>query len=418
MAPALPNDTAHPADARARTELLRAAAACGLRVQGGSLVRTSSRFCLSVEHGDYNGSELLGVGTDRFLWIAARGNDRGTVRLFSCNEPAAGVVEFAPDAIPAPAAAPAGWIRFALGAAHVRRRAGSPPLRGFDAVVFGDIPGGGMSRSASLSINLLVTLAALDDAPPPPPLPLARMAQAIENDYVGSPCGLLDQVVICHARRGHGVHFAPRRDHVALVPLGAAAASLRFVALFTGKSRHGLQHATYPVRRRECEQLAALLRPEFGVDCLAEVTPDQLPVVLARFGSTHPDLCDRLRYVHAAVQRFPRLLATFAAGDAAAMGAVFRADGHDLRDLYRISGPELETLCDIVRTVPAVHGERMLGGGDCGTAGALVDAEAVAAVRAAVAAAYPRSHPDWAALHAVHDCATADGIAHLEPLAT
>ena len=43
-----------------------------------------------------------------------------------------------------------------------------------------------------------------------------------------------------------------------------------------------------------------------------------------------------------------------------------------LRDEYVISGPELETMCDIVRTVPGVLGERMLGGGDKGASGCLV----------------------------------------------
>jgi galactokinase len=38
------------------------------------------------------------------------------------------------------------------------------------------------------------------------------------------------------------------------------------------------------------------------------------------------------------------------------VGRVFREDGHGLRDVYQISGPELETMCDIVRTVPGVLG--------------------------------------------------------------
>ena len=50
-----------------RRELSRYAAETGLNVQGGKIRRTSSRFCLGVEHGDYNGTELFGVGTDRFI---------------------------------------------------------------------------------------------------------------------------------------------------------------------------------------------------------------------------------------------------------------------------------------------------------------------------------------------------------------
>ncbi len=38
-----------------------------LDVADGKVRRTSSRFCLGVEHGDYNGTELFGVGTERFI---------------------------------------------------------------------------------------------------------------------------------------------------------------------------------------------------------------------------------------------------------------------------------------------------------------------------------------------------------------
>jgi len=56
--------------------------------------RSSSRFCLGVEHGDYNGTELFGVGTDRFIWIAYKRNNSDTVRIFSDTFPDDGVITF------------------------------------------------------------------------------------------------------------------------------------------------------------------------------------------------------------------------------------------------------------------------------------------------------------------------------------
>jgi galactokinase len=97
-------------------------------------------------------------------------------------------------------------------------------------------------------------------------------------------------------------------------------------------------------------------------------------------------------------------------GDVATVGELFREDGLGLRDDYKISGPELETMCDIVRTVPGVYGERMLGGGDKGASGALVAAESVQAVRDAVERAYPLSRPAFADRHAVHVCKVVDGV--------
>jgi hypothetical protein len=49
---------------------------------------------LGVEHGDYNGTELFGVGTDRFIWLAYKRNNSDTVRIFSDNFADDGVITF------------------------------------------------------------------------------------------------------------------------------------------------------------------------------------------------------------------------------------------------------------------------------------------------------------------------------------
>ncbi len=411
--------TAHRADAAARARLARLAAAHGLDVRGARLCRTSSRFCLGVEHGDYNGTDLFGVGTDRFLWLASKPNDRGRVRLVSGNFADEGVVEFTPGHVPPPRSPElAGrWARFACGVDWVLHRHGLATRRGLDVVLHGDIPGGGMSRSASLAINLALAYLAANDLAAPDRLRLAAMLQQVENDYIGSPCGVLDLVMIATARAGYGSLYRPREHAVEHVPLGAGAPDFRLLSLDTGTVRPGLEHATYPQRVRECAAAVAFLRRLAPIERLADVRdPQQFARLEPALRAHDAALADRFAYVFAAQQRLPALLAAWRAGDVAALGAVFRADGHGLRDLYRISGPELETMCDIVRTVPGVHGERMLGGGDKGAAGAIVAATAVDAARRAVATAFPRSHPHLADRWAVHDCAIVDGVAELAPL--
>ena len=141
-----------------REILMRLAADTGLNVHGGRIRRTSSRFCLGVEHGDYNGTELFGVGTDRFLWLAYKPNGTGRVRLYSGNFPEDGIINFELGDIPAPQSAAIAntWARFPYGVDYVLHREGYELDRGFDAVLHGNIPGGGMSRSASLSLLSLI----------------------------------------------------------------------------------------------------------------------------------------------------------------------------------------------------------------------------------------------------------------------
>ena len=381
----------------------------GLNVGGGKIRRTSSRFCFGVEHGDYNGTELFGVGTDRFIWLAYRPNDSGRIRLVSDNFSTDGVIEFQPGQIPPPRAPEIAhtWARFAYGVDFILRRAGFPVTRGFDAVLHGNIPGGGMSRSASLTLNLILTFLEVNGIPVTNHLQIIDLAQAVENDYIGSPCGQLDQLMIYFAKAGMGTHYNPKTRAISYVPLGKGAVDFRIVSLDTGTVRPGLEKSTYKIRRAECEQLVTLAKAEFGITGLAAVHDEaQYRQIADRF----PQLAPRLRYIFQAQHRFHKMLAAWKAGDIETVGQIFRHDGLGLRDDYQISGPELESMCDIARSVSGVLGERMLGGGDKGAAGALVRADAVEELRNAVKTAYPRSHPQYTGKFAVHVCNIVDGV--------
>ncbi|MDP6525500.1 MAG: hypothetical protein QGH15_14880 [Kiritimatiellia bacterium] len=385
-------------------------------IAGGKVRRTSSRFCLGVEHGDYNGTELFGVGTGRFIWMAYKPNDTGRIRMVDVNFQQDGIIEF--EAGRAPGAETAdvadSWARFPFGADSILKREGYTLTKGMDAVLFGNIPGGGMSRSASLSLNLILTQFEINDITVDDPMRVVDLAQAIENDYIGSPCGNLDQIMIMFAKKGMGTHYCPADRSIKYVPLGDSAPDFRIVALDTGTNRPGLEKSTYKIRRAECEELAALAGNEFGIANLAGVTEQGLyDRILLHFENSHPHLLDRLCYIYNAQQRFYRMMEAWKTGDIETVGAIFREDGIGLRDDYQISGPELETMCDIARTVPGVYGERMLGGGDKGAAGAIVAADAVDTLRAAVDTAYPRSRPYYADKFAVHALTVVDGVKEL-----
>jgi len=404
-------------DTLAIRELERLASESGLDLKGGTIRRSSSRFCLGVEHGDYNGTELFGVGTDRFIWFAYKANDIGRVRLLSGNFPGDGVISFATGHVPAPKSPEIAdtWARFPYGIDHVLSREGFDLSRGIDGVVYGNIPGGGMSRSASLTLNLILSLLDANNIEIDDPMRIAILAQAVENDYIGSPCGLLDQIMILFAREGMGTHYRPSDSSIAYVPLGDDAIDFRIVGLDTGTSRPGLEKSTYRLRRAECDEFVEMLREEFAISCLADVRDEKTyDRILEKYRSAHPDHCDRLGYIFHAQRRFGTMLEAWKAGDVETVGRMFREDGIGLRDQYRISGPELETMCDLARTVPGVLGERMLGGGDKGAAGALVRADSVAALEEAVRTGYPRSHPAYADRFAVHVCKVVDGITVLD----
>jgi galactokinase len=401
-------------DQQAFAALRKLAAQKKFRLAGAKVRRTSSRFCVGVEHGDYNGTELFGVGTDRFIWMAYRPSGSARSRLYSDNFPDDGVVQFDLGKVPPPRSPRVAdtWARFPFGVDHILRKAGYKLTTGMDAVLLGNIPGGGMSRSASLSLNLILSVLDVNGIVERDSMKIVDLAQAVENEYIGSPCGKLDQIMILFAKDGMGTHYRPATRSVEYVRLGKSATDFRIVVMDTGTVRPGLEKSTYKVRRGECEELVAKARRAgFKLTCLADITREGLyRRIRARFEAKAPHLVDRMAYIYQAQQRFYQMMKAWKRGDVETVGRVFREDGIGLRDLYKISGPELETMCDLVRTVPGVLGERMLGGGDKGASGALVKAASVDAVKKAVETGYPRSRPDFADRYAVHVCRVVEGV--------
>ena len=252
-------------------------------------------------------------------------------------------------------------------------------------------------------------------------LEIVRLAQRVENEYVGSPCGELDQIMIYFAKKGFGTLYEPATCRVSHLALGPQAPEFAIVALDTGTDRPGLDKSTYKIRRQECDEFAAELLAcgLISEPSLAHVRDAAtLEAVRARYGAdrAYEGKLKRLAYLFAAQQRFSEMLDAWTRGDVERIGAVFRADGLALRDEYEISGPELETMCDLARSVDGVWGERMLGGGDKGAAGAIVAKHAVPTLRAAVARGYARSRPDFAHKFALHEVEPCDGIVVLDGL--
>jgi galactokinase len=218
--------------------------------------------------------------------------------------------------------------------------------------------------------------------------------------------------MILFARANKGTFYDPKNRSIEYIPLGEGADDFRVTVMDTGTVRPGLEKSTYKVRRQECEEMVKLLKDNgYDINCLADIKDNQLyDKIIKQFGKQYPNLCKRITYICNAQKRFDKMLDAWRKGDVKTVGQIFRQDGIGLRDVYEISGPELETMCDIVRTVPGVLGERMLGGGDKGAAGALVKAEAAEAVVKAIETGYPRSRPDFADKYAVHTCKLVDGV--------
>ncbi len=329
------------------------------------------RVNLIGEHTDYNDGFVLPVALDRTTMVAAAARDDGRVRLFSTSEPdppEIDVAAIAPGAV-------SGWSAYPLGVLWaLREQAVAVP--GMDLGIDSDVPtGAGVSSSAALEGGVALAVADLAGAD----LDRTALAQACrraENEVVGAPTGVMDQMAALCGRAGHALFLDCRSLAVAQVPLDLAAAGLSLLVIDT-RATHALADGAYGERRDSCAEAAAAL----GVPALRDATAEQVAAgldgVLAR----------RARHIVTENARVLAVVELLRAGNPAGIGPLLDASHRSMRDDFEISSPELDVAVCAARTAGAL-GARMTGGGFGGSAIALTPVAAVPAVGRAVRAAF------------------------------
>ena len=268
-----------------------------------------------------------------------------------------------------------GWLDYVQGVTQVLQQAGHR-LRGFDLRIDSDVPlGSGLSSSAALEVSLLRGLREafgleIDD------IEIARAGQKAENDFVGAPVGIMDQMAASLADEGKALFLDTRNLRFERVPLPAAA---ELVVVNSGVSHH---HAggEYRVRRQECEQAAELL----GFGQLRDLDIQDLWRLVAL-----PEPLDRrARHVITENARVRSAVAAMRDGDLERLGKLLYLSHQSLRDDYEVSIPEIDLLVDLASREPDVYGARITGGGFGGSIVAVARAGTGRQIGERIVAAY------------------------------
>jgi galactokinase len=224
---------------------------------------------------------------------------------------------------------------------------------GIDAVLASDVPiGAGLSSSAALEVAVAT---ALCDAAglQPRPRELAEACRRAEEVATGVPCGIMDQLTSVCGKEGHALVVDCRSLEIRPLALPPA---LGVLVVHSGTSR-ALDASGYADRRRECELLAARL----GLRALRDATWDE--VADEPLG----------RHVVGENARVLEAASALEGGDLERLGRLLSESHASLRDDFRISTPELDTLVDELEGAGAL-GARLMGGGFGGCAVAVCEA--------------------------------------------
>ncbi len=334
------------------------------------------RVNLIGEHTDYNDGFVLPFAIEARTYVAARVRGDAVLRMRSVQKHTGDVSIDLADIEPGK---PDGWAAYVAGVVWAARAAGHD-VRGMDLLVDGRVPlGSGLSSSHALECSVALAMNEMFglglDANG-----LGRLSYTAENDFVGAPTGMMDQLASLRCTAGHALFLDNRTLEAEQVPLDAAGARLRLLVLDT-RVHHGNADGAYGNRRDACEKAADLL----GVDALRDISVAGLDDALDRLGDD--ELRRRTRHVVLENARVVDTVSALRAGDWAGVGALMAASHLSLRDDYEVSCDELDAAVDAATGAGAI-GARMTGGGFGGSAIALVPARAVADVRAGVTGAF------------------------------
>ena len=333
-------------------------------------------------HTDYNGGLVMGAAVTEGITVAVAKREDRLIRLVSGQ---GGDVELSLDDL-VPVEGVISWTNYPIGVTKVLIDSGMKMELGYDIAVVSYLPAGaGMSSSAAFELATAKALAALcafdlDEAE------FARIARRAENDFVGMPCGILDQGVSAYGQVDCLVRIDCAIEVFSMTPMPAGA----HFWIFNSNKKHALVDSAYADRHKECHDALARLQEVYPVaKTLSDISVNQLE---SAKGEMDDLLYRRASHIVGENARVKEVEAALAAGDLSAVGAALNASHMSSRDNFENSIVELDTIQEAVVSQPGVYGARLTGGGFGGAVMALADGTFGADQISAIKAAYQEAH--------------------------
>ena len=329
------------------------------------------RVNLIGEHIDYSDGFVLPFAISDTTTVALSRRQDQVIRIASAQKSTEIVETTLAELIPLTGES---WARYALGVLWVMKID-----TGVDLLIDGRVPlGAGLSSSAALECSIATAVnhlfkKGLSLAE------LARASQKAENDYVGVPCGIMDQSVSLMAKSGSALLLDCRDLSSENIPFLIAPQGLELLIIDT-QAHHKLVDGGYAERRASCERAVA----ELGITSLRDIS-------VAEYAGRQSEL-DPVTYIRGfhAVTEMKRVLDAvdaLKANNFSRLGDLLNQSHRSLRDDYTVSCPELNLAVDTALEQGAL-GARMVGGGFGGSAIALIKSDQVKRCETAIQKAF------------------------------
>ncbi|MGI6084975.1 MAG: galactokinase [Acetivibrionales bacterium] len=318
------------------------------------------RVNLIGEHTDYNGGFVFPAALTLSTTIVARPSADNRIKLIAIDLEK--MVEADLDNLSQYKSL--NWGNYQLGVADELKKAGFN-IRGCELMYDDKVPlGSGLSSSAAIEVATAIALVSLGDeaigkTKALDMVEIALISQKAEHDYVGVKCGIMDQFASAMGKKEHAIFLDCKDLSYEHVPL-----KLDGYALVIGNTnkKRSLGEGKYNERRAQCEA---------GLEILRRVFPQAAnlrDISIFDYESHKKMLSDetirkRVEHIIYENQRVLDSVKALKEGNVKLFGKLMDQSHNSLRDLYEVTGKELDTLVEEARKIEGVLGSRMTGAG-------------------------------------------------------
>lgn len=281
------------------------------------------------------------------------------------------------------------WGNYQLGIADEMKKAGYY-IGGCDMLFDDTTPhGGGLSSSAAIEVATALAFATISNekkgiTEPVDMIEMAKISQKAEHEYIGVMCGIMDQFASAMGKKNHAIYLDCATLDYKLVPLNIEGCK---IVISNTKKKRSLADSKYNERRSECETAVEILKNKLpGITCLADVTPEDFEMHKSEI--ENEIVRNRAEHVIYEIDRVVKSVDALKNNNIAEFGRLMNASHDSLRDLYEVTGIELDTLVEEARKISGTIGSRMTGAGFGGCTVSIVKEEFVDEFIDKVGAAY------------------------------
>ena len=330
------------------------------------LFTAAGRINVIGEHIDYCGGKVFPAALNLRCNVYARKTGGKKVRMAFTGID--GIVELDTDKLNDYRHLPIG--NYQAGVAYFLQEKGVE-IVGCDLYYDCTVPfGSGLSSSAAIEVATAVTFCEYAGVPYDK-VELALLSQKAENQYAGVNCGIMDQFASAMGKKDHAVLLDCSTLAYEYVPLKLGEYCL---VVANCNKPHNLVESKYNVRRQEVETALKIIQQVKKVDCLAQLTPKDFAEVKYLLSGV---VAKRAEHVVMECDRVHKAVDALKAGNLEELGALLNESHYSLRDLYEVTGVELDTLSALARKEEDCLGSRMIGAGFGGCTISIVKKTAV-----------------------------------------